>query len=243
MYNINNNFGNLITEFRKSRGLTLDQLGNSIGKTKTTVSKYEKLEIIPDVITILEICNTLNISLSQLFPDQNKLKTKSSKNPFLANKLYLYYYTEDIPITSIIEIKDDYNKCFVTLYNGIKSIKNYASNSSYYYEGTMECDKTIGYMNLSNIESTETQLEKLQLSFNIPWSRNLEITTFFLLGITPNSIPILKKGIISITPIQDISIYNDELLLSNNELQKLKKNNAWILENKNYSNFFFKRKS
>lgn len=42
-------------------------------------------------------------------------------------------------------------------------------------------------------------------------------------------------------PIDDIETYNSELLIQKEDLENIKKNNSWILENKNYSNFFFKK--
>lgn len=241
MYDLNNNFYELLNKYRKSRGVTLECLGNQIGKTKATVSKYEKGEIIPDIITILEICNYLKISLSQLFPQNiNNIKSKNI-SPFLSNKLYLYYYTENVLITSIIELHEENDTICATLYNGIKNINTYAEQTAYYYEGILECDKTVGYINLSNTVSQNTQLEKLQISFTIPWSKKIEITQFFILGLTPNSIPIVKKGILSISPIKNIEKYKEELKINNADLKRIQENNAWILENKNYSNFFFNK--
>ena len=242
MYNLKSNqFYKLLSKYRKSRGLTLENLGNLIGKTKATISKYENGEIIPDIITILEICNCLNINLSKLFTVENNNHSCLFNNPFHTDKLYLYYYTESILITSIMELKHVNNTILISLYNGVKNITQYANETAYYYEGIMECDKTIGYMNLYNSTSQKTQLEKIQISFSIPWSKNVEITSFFLLGITPNSIPIVKKGILSVNPIDDIETYNSELLIQKEDLENIKKNNSWILENKNYSNFFFKK--
>lgn len=241
MYNLNtSNFRQLLTEYRKSRGFTLESLGKKIGKTKATISKYENGEIIPDILTILEICNTLNITLTQLFPSIyiNNVK-KTSKNPFNTNKLYLYYYTENILITSVLELKETNNEILVNFYNGIKNLTNYAKETSYYYEGILECDKNIGYINLCNTSSHETILEKIQISFVIPWSQNFQLTNFFILALTPNSIPIIKKGIISTLPLSSTSPYLEILKISKKDLEKIQENNAWILENKNYDYFFF----
>lgn len=243
MYNTkNSSFNTLLTQYRKSRGLTLENLGNKIGKTKATISKYERGEIIPDIVTALEICNVLDITLSQLFPMESASKKYNSRNPFDVDKLYLYYYTENILITSIIELREDNNEIQVKLYNGVKNIKTYASETSYYYDGIMVCDKTIGYINLQNTASQKTQLEKLQISFAIPWSNNIEITNFFILGLTPNSVPTVKKGIMSIKPIDHFEIFENDLKLNKDDITTIQKNNAWILENKNYSHFFLDKK-
>ena len=50
--------GNNLKNYRKSRNFTLDELGKIIHKSRATVSKYEKCEIIPDILTLLEICNS-----------------------------------------------------------------------------------------------------------------------------------------------------------------------------------------
>lgn len=240
MYNLDiNKFRSNLKLYRISRSQTLEALGEKIHKTKATISKYEKGEIIPDILTILEICNALNISLSQLIPQNNNTQKIIGKNPFKTDVVYMYYYTEDRLITSILEITEDTNELKVKYFNGIKDIKKYADNSSYKYEGILQCDKTVGYINLINIDSQNIQLEKIQISFNIPWSKKFDITNFYILGLTPNSIPIVKKGILSVTPLNNFDNFKNDLMLSKDELNKIQHDNGWILENKNYDHFFF----
>lgn len=224
---------------RKSKHLTLEMLGNKINKTKATISKYEKGEIVPDFITVLEICNALNISVSQLFPINTQEKGKLYNNPFSSNIIYTYYYTEKRLMTSIIEIYEEENILKVKYYNGVKDILKYSENVSYMYEGILECDKTIGYMNLKNINHESTQLEKLQISFNIPWSHNFEITNSFILGLTPNSIPVVKKAILSVNPIEDFNGIEEDIKFTKEDLKRIQYDNACILYNKNFNHFFF----
>ena len=240
MYDINSiNFGEKLREFRKTRKLSLEDLGTKINKSKATISKYEANQIVPDFITVLEICNALEITLSQLFPSFKIENLSNSKNQFSSNILYLYYYTDDLLITSVMELKDENNMTYATLFNGIRNIKKYASENAYSYFGTLETDKTIGYFNLTNTASQDTICEKLQISFNIPWSSKIEITNFFILGLTPNSAPIVKKGIISTSPIENLDKFEEDLKISSYEIFKLQHDNGWILENKNYAHFFF----
>ena len=240
MYNLDiNKFGLNLKQYRISRNLTLEALGEKIHKTKATISKYEKGEIIPDILTILEICNTLNISISQLIPQNNNTQKSLSKNPFQTDLVYMYYYTEDRLITSIIEIIEDNNNLKVKYFNGIKNIKKYADDLSYNYEGILQCDKTVGYINLINKDSENIQLERIQISFNIPWSKKFDITNFYILALSPNSVPIVKKGILSIFPINNFDNFKNDLIISNDELNKIQHNNGWILENKNYDHFFY----
>ena len=240
MYNINiDNFAKQLMLYRKNRKITLETLGNKIHKSKSTVSKYEKGKIIPDIITVLEICNILDIDISQLFPSVSSSNVKTLSNPFKANKLYVYYYTENFLITSILEIFEQKDSILVKFYNGIKDVSTYLKDLSYLYEGTLICDNTVGYINLYNSISTSSQIEKLQISFNIPWSKSIDITNFFILALSPNSLPIVKKGIISTHEIKEFKPYGEDLKISDEEIKKIQLHNAWILENKNYNHFFF----
>lgn len=241
MYDLDiNKFVENMKFYRKSRKLTLEQLGNKIGKAKATVSKYEKGEIIPDILTVLEICNALNISVSQLFPIEKKIYTKNnSYNPFFTNLIYMYHYTENLLVTSIIELVEDNNQIKLKFFNGVKDINKYVENGLYTYEGNLYCDKQVGYMELYNTETMNTLFEKIQISFLIPWSNKFEITNFLIMGLTPNAIPVVKKGIFSNYPITDFSNFKDDLEITDEELNQIKKNNNWLLKNKNYNHFYF----
>ena len=240
MYNLDISvLGENLKYYRKLRGFTLDELGNKIHKTKATVSKYEKSEIIPDMLTVLEICNTLNINLSQLFPLSVQFLNYSFTNPFHSDKVYLYYYTENKLILSILELQIEDNLILTKFYNGVQNINHYKTDSCYYYEGTLQTDKIIGFINLHNPTSQETQLENVQISFTIPWSKKFQITNFFILGLTPNALPIVKKGIMSTSPIKNITPYKKYLHITKTDLSNIQKDNAWILSNYNYDISFF----
>lgn len=242
MYDIENlNFTHILRNYRKSRNLTLSDLGNKLGKSKSTIAKYENGTILPDILTILEICNALNISLSQLFPLDYKNINISYSNPFHTDKLYFYYYTEDILIKSVMEIMNENNQLFVKFYNGILNYDTYTKDVSYYYEGTLECNHNIGYINLTNPSSQSTLFEKLQISFLVPWTQEFSTTNFFILALTPNSLPVVKRGIISSKIINDLSRYQDILKIGNDELKNIQNNNAWILKNKNYNSHFLEK--
>ena len=240
MYDIENNgFSEKMRFYRKSRNMTLEQLGNNISKTKATVAKYENGEIIPDSKTILEICNALNISISQLFIEKQSKIINKYKNPFPVNIIYMYYYTGNLLIKSVLELIENYNEINVKYYNGVKDINKYAQNNAYSYEGVLTCDKSIGYIELLNILTQNTLFEKVQILFPIPWTTKFEMTNFFIMGLTPNSNPIVKKGVLSIHPITNFDKFEDDLKITDDELEEIKKNNNWILSNKNYNHFYY----
>ena len=234
---INMNFTERLREYRKINGYSLEYLGKKVGKAKTTILKYENGNIVPDITTILELCNALHINLNDLFVPRNDFISRERTNPFDINKLYLYYYTDNKLISSVIEILEKDNK--VKLYNGVKNLEKYKADFSYYYEGTLKFDKTIGYFNFQSASFQGLQAENVQISFNIRWSNKFRISKFFILGLTPNSIPVVKKGILTASPIKDVLKYNNDLLITKQDLNYIKSRNCWILDDTNYDHFFY----
>ena len=100
---------------------------------------------------------------------------------------------------------------------------------------------TLQYINLYNIQSQGTQLEKIQISFNVLWTKKFKFAPFFILALTPNSQPVIKKGLISSSPLakESISKYSNDLSITKSDLDRIKNDNAWILESKNYDHFFY----
>ena len=93
MYDTNmENLGKKIKYFRKSKNISAEELGRIIGKSKTTINRYESSEILPDILTTLEICNALNIDLNNICDMcLHNIEKDSNINPFNSNLLYLYY--------------------------------------------------------------------------------------------------------------------------------------------------------
>lgn len=247
MYNLDNiKLNEQIKKYRESRNISVTQLGKLISKSKSTISKYESGKVIPDTITLLEICNVLDIDLNELFSQivRNDVKPRQY-NLFNTSKLYFYYYTQNHLVTSIAELINvkNLNITKIRFYNGVKDINKYADKSSYYYEGVLTHDKTIGYINLKNIDSQGTQYENIQISFIIPWNNKIDKTFFFILALTPHSIPVIKKGIMSVNEISNIHEYDHYLKISKDDLNKIKYNNAWILNDSNYDDLFFNNKT
>lgn len=66
MNTINKEVGKKIRNFRKWKGLTVQQLADRIHKSKATLSKYESGDITLDVVTLHQIADSLNIQVEQL---------------------------------------------------------------------------------------------------------------------------------------------------------------------------------
>lgn len=74
--------GSLIRFYRKSRGLTQEQLAEAIGaKGSNRISQYESGKRFPDPDVQEAIADALNISVRDLVPDkQNRLKLETVLN-------------------------------------------------------------------------------------------------------------------------------------------------------------------
>lgn len=75
--------GAFISQLRKEKGWTQNQLAEKLGVTDKAVSKWERGKSMPDVSLFLPLCNLLGITLNELlsgeFIPDDKLREKSSE--------------------------------------------------------------------------------------------------------------------------------------------------------------------
>lgn len=235
MYNLSiENIGKQLNFYRKKQNMSLEVLGNQISKSKATISKYEKGDILPDIVTLLEICNVLNIDISQILEQQPS--NIIPQNPFKCNSLFLYYITNKKIIASIIDLCEQTNAIEVTFYNDIKKSK---TDCAYFYKGYLENDSSTIYIHLNNKCANSSRLECVDIISPIPWSNIFTVCKFFLLGLTPNGLPVIKKGIFSRKQlsIEELKEYMCSLTISKLEAKEIMNDNMWILKNKNYYEF------
>ena len=138
--------GNKIREYRKVQNISIEELGNIIGKSKTTVTRYETGEIVIDIITVMEICNALNIDLNDIcMKEMQGIEKDINVNPFNSNLLYLYYISKNGLIISSIEIKEKEHINSVLMKNGL-------SNGKYKqeYTGVLESNYNTAFICLTN---------------------------------------------------------------------------------------------
>ena len=141
-------------------------------------------------------------------------------------------------MTSIIDIYNENNIFKCRFFNGVKDINSY-KNCAYYYEGFVEADSTTVYFSLDNSYCEHNILEKVQIIVNLPWSSEINICKGLIVALTPNALPIVKKIIVSSSEIKDISKYDESLIFSKEDAKRIYYNNALVIENKNYDEFFF----
>lgn len=62
-----NKIGEFIQQSRKAKGLTQKDLGDRIGVSDKTISKWENGNSVPDTSILNELCASLDINVNELF--------------------------------------------------------------------------------------------------------------------------------------------------------------------------------
>ena len=68
-----NQIGQRIKQFRKQNGLTQEKLADYLGVTDKAVSKWERGESVPDVLTLVHLSEQFEITVNDLLQDPNEL--------------------------------------------------------------------------------------------------------------------------------------------------------------------------
>ena len=107
MYDIDiKRLGQIAREYRKARNMSIEEVGDAIGKSKATVNRYETGEIVMDILTALELCNVLNIDLNDICKKEvHSIEKDVNINPFKSDLLYLYYISQNGIVLSSLEIE------------------------------------------------------------------------------------------------------------------------------------------
>ena len=58
--------GQFIAQLRSERGMTQDDLGKLIGSSDKTVSKWERGQNVPDVLTIKKIADAFDVTITEI---------------------------------------------------------------------------------------------------------------------------------------------------------------------------------
>jgi transcriptional regulator with XRE-family HTH domain len=232
--------GNNIKTYRKLKKLSLLELGNMIFKSKGTISKYEKGSIALDIITLMEICNALDIHITQLLENDITSNTDTNSNPFNTNKLFMYYYigTENKIRHNIIELFNVGNDISARLFNNVNNYNNYRENYEYSYSGNMITDNTISFISLKNNLSNHIQLENVEIIINIPWTKKFHITNGLLTALTPNAVPVSFKIIISDKIITNKKKLMEKLKFTKEDLQNIKNSNRLYIDPQYLDDYF-----
>lgn len=193
-------FGSNIRRIRSERGFSQENLAHAIGKTKSTVARYENGTLMPSAEIVTKICNELKVDESQLFNSQRKLvNIENSKNPFKTDTLYLYYmghFSDNSfkPCCFILKIYEKENSCKVELKN--------ANSDTIYLNGYLVSDDNLAVCILENYKPLFPRFEVAELTINIAnGTNNIMIGSY--MGTDKSYTPTFRKCVISKNMIPD----------------------------------------
>lgn len=75
--------GKFISKCRKKKGITQNELAELLGVTNRAVSKWETGICMPDAGTIPELCQILDISISDLFSGEKSMENNKDSEKFI----------------------------------------------------------------------------------------------------------------------------------------------------------------
>ncbi len=230
--------GNKIREYRKAQNVSIEELGNIIGKSKTTVARYETGEIVIDIITAMEICNALNIDLNDIcMKEMQGIEKDININPFNSNLLYLYYISKNGLIISSIEIKEKEHINSVLMKNGLSKGK-YKQE----YTGVLESNYNTAFICLTNAISNPG-LDKFQIEIDLHSKENNLYYGIFL-GISDNTHrPTARKCILTkelVKSKERLTEIFDKLKVSEEEAKDIVKTKYWDMKTTRLKEFVVK---
>lgn len=241
MESINTFIGCKIKNYRKMKKLTLQQLADTIHKSRATVSKYENGEITVDVETLYDISKALDVSLNQLtdyHPHKEEEKVDAvveygGESPFFkADRLYFYFYDGryDRLKEAVIDIhKNTVNEdgcCEAALI--IRSTTQTGRSSEVYYTGNvLYSDMLIRFSFVNQYNKLEQDLLYI---FNPLELR--DFTEGLLCGISSlDLMPCAFKCLVCLTPSSNYEDLKQHLMLTPKELRRWQKMNMLIVDN------------
>ncbi len=194
--------GSQIKMFRKIKKLTIDDLAKMIGKSKSTVSKYESGEIAIDIATLYDIASALNTSMVILTDYQeNKKADVEQSRIWQADQLYMYHQSGEITYSSFMRLRKDEanNKTIATLYYKVDNLDNF-QDCDCIYQGYMSHHENILNFNLQNCMYNS---ESVLINFFVPIRKTATISGL-ISGLEDITLrPSSHKVVLSKTPLSD----------------------------------------
>lgn len=240
MSKINQHIGSRIRGFRKSQGLTLQQLADLIHKSRASLSKYENGEITLDVETLYEISQALGVEMNRFtdFQDSKPAPlpiqpTGMNRSPFYqAQRLYFYFYDGRYNrlkdgIINIHKRDDDNGNHEATL--TISAVTPTGRSSDIYYSGKVVYSDML--IRFSFVNQYNTLEEDLLYIFNPLELR--DFTEGLLCGISSADLmPCAFKCLVTLTPQDPTEELKQHLLITPKELRRWQKLNMLIVDNR-----------
>ena len=237
MYNLESyNFGEQLRKARKSKKISIKEIASKLNKTETTIYKYERNFLMPDLLTVLELCNILDVGFDDLTSKKRiEENRENSNNPFPVDKIYLYYigYTNNL-ICFELEIKSEGG--FQRVY--FKNIEN----NSILYVGTIESSQDIAYIYMKNYYATNKRFEKVEIVINLKYASDERYMGMINGTYDETNQPLTKKCIILKKQInsndtKEIEELKGRLRITEEESKTISEKQSWIMDTTNKTDY------
>ncbi len=108
------NFAKNIKELRESKKMTQQELGNALGYSDKSISKWEKGDVLPDVITLDLIASYFSLTVNDLISTNGTLSYGKGKkiNTLIVGSLFLVALLANV-IFFFLEFVADVNKSWL----------------------------------------------------------------------------------------------------------------------------------
>lgn len=227
MSEINIEIGKIIRNFRKKRKMTIEELSKIIRKSKATVSKYEKGEIVIDIVTLYDIADALQVHVEQLLfcrPERTSISEKGKNPAFFSGLSQFYAYLFDGRANQIIRCVFDVlseageSRYKIMMYMNFKDYNNYQNCENTYW-GYIE-----HYDALTNIlmRNQDTPMEQVTASILASFlDSDTKWGLFFGISSRP-MMPIAVKMLFSKKILKEDEALIKQLKISKEDIRLLK---------------------
>lgn len=227
MNKINKEVGGKIRNFRKCKGMTVQELASLIYKSKATVSKYENGDITIDLITLYKITEALNLHVEQLLyiePRHSSLLSNNTPSTFFKNATRFYSYIYDGRdnklVRCVIDIlaQPDTNRYKTMLYMNVKDFENYQKCENTYWGYTEHYDTLTTIM----LKNQATPLENITINILASFLES-EKKWGLMSGVSFRPfMPIALKMLFTKSPLVENQELINELKISKDDIRTMK---------------------
>lgn len=164
--------GKLIAKLRKKQNLTQAQLGEKLGVTDKTVSKWERGTRTPDISILNDLSSVLNITTTELLNGEQIHKISTIKQ--LKDNYSETQYFKDISAALLLFLNNNYDDCYVNLIQ--------SQDSKYYINGLIVGSKEKEFININFVENISNYDTKQELIYSYEYSLNMQNGEIYKIG-------------------------------------------------------------
>jgi len=231
MREVSKSIGNTIRGFRKNKRMTLVELAKQINKSKATVSKYEKGEIVIDIETLYDISEALDVHIHKLlyYSEDSLFQKEECHIPaffFDLSRFYAYIY--DGRIDKIVKCAFDITSKHqpstfnIMMYMNFENYENYTICENT-YSGLISHHDALTNIVLNN---RDTKMEQVNISILASFlDSNTKWGLFTGISSRP-MMPISFKMLFSKKPLDENKELLEQLKISKDDIRMIKHYNA-----------------